>query len=212
MKELLSEGLITKREFKKYTSQGLLRHYIDVGKVEPPPHLVKQRIIARYGSEYSLRTFIETGTYKGEMIEAQLKNFDSFYSIEIDGALFEKAKNKFVNYDNVNLFYGDSGSSLKPIVKAIKHPALFWLDGHYSPNDKVKGAKACPIIDELSCIKDNLKFYPSVLLIDDARLFVGKNDYPTTHQLEWYLNDFFIVESFELKYDIFRVVVVNQRP
>ena len=40
------------------------------GRPVPPPHIFKVRVLKDYAKNYSLRTFVETGTYKGAMIEA----------------------------------------------------------------------------------------------------------------------------------------------
>jgi hypothetical protein len=77
---------------------------------------------------------------------------------------------------------GDSGNVLNQVLAEISQPALFWLDGHYSEGITAKGEKECPIIEELSCIFKS-KRLNHLILIDDARLFIGRNDYPTIQEL-----------------------------
>jgi hypothetical protein len=48
------------------------------------PHIVKQMAIAEYQQKYGYGTLIETGTYLGDMIEAQKKRFTHIISIELD--------------------------------------------------------------------------------------------------------------------------------
>ena len=63
--------------------------------------------------------------------------------------------------------------------------ALFWLDGHYSSEFfyngeyiiTAKADKNTPIEEELDIILNSK--YLNIILIDDARLFNGENDYPT---------------------------------
>jgi non-ribosomal peptide synthetase component F len=40
------------------------------GRPVPPPHLVKQVVLQNYAANYGIRTFVETGTYFGEMVGA----------------------------------------------------------------------------------------------------------------------------------------------
>ena len=86
-------------------------------------------------------------------------------------------------YDKkITILQGDSGKVLFDLCIQITEPAIFWLDGHYSEGITAKGDKFCPIYEELSAIFQSQKL-PHVLLIDDARLFIGKNDYPTISDL-----------------------------
>lgn len=50
----------------------------------PPPHEVKQGWVARFQAAFAVSTLIETGTYCGDMVQAQLDRFASVYSIELD--------------------------------------------------------------------------------------------------------------------------------
>lgn len=62
------------------------------GNPVPPPHVVKQDAIKNYGKKYQVKTFIETGTFLGDMLEAVQNNFDTLYSIEIVDFIHELAK------------------------------------------------------------------------------------------------------------------------
>ena len=48
----------------------------------PPPHVVKQRVLREYAERYELKVFVETGTYRGDMVQAMKPLFDKIYSIE----------------------------------------------------------------------------------------------------------------------------------
>lgn len=67
------------------------------GRPNPPPHLVKQSVIRRYAQQYGIRTFIETGTFHGDMVEAMRKHFDKMYSIELSQDLCARAKARFMH-------------------------------------------------------------------------------------------------------------------
>ena len=56
---------------------------------------------------------------------------------------------------------------------------LFWLDGHYSGEGTGGCDEVCPIIAELRLIAQS-KRKDHCILIDDARLFIGEDGYPTT--------------------------------
>ena len=82
---------------------------------------------------------VETGTYYGDMIYAQLDNFSRIYSIELSERLYRKAKRRFKKNESVTLLHGDSSEVLHEIVPKFKEPVLFWLDGHYSGGITAQG-------------------------------------------------------------------------
>lgn len=172
----------------------------------PPPHVVKQRIIKEYQQRYNYSTLIETGTYLGDMVEAQKSSFKKIISIELSNELYLEAKKRFKNDSNVLIVQGDSGKQLPEILKGITEPAIFWLDGHYSEGKTARGDKDCPIFEELDAIFDHA-MYEHVILIDDARYFVGRGDYPTIDALAEYIRGKNQNYKVEVKHDIIRVTV-----
>ncbi len=168
------------------------------GKTIPPPHAVKQEVINSFRQKYSIKILIETGTFQGEMVFAQRNNFDKIYSVELSRDLFQTAKKRLKAYTNIKLIEGDSGEILNNLIKEINQPALFWLDGHYSGFETAKGKIETPVMQELEIIlSSSLKH---IILIDDARLFNGENDYPRIDDLKKFIiqkkNDYnFIVEN-----------------
>jgi hypothetical protein len=187
-----------KSEYKKWEEKG---------KFIPPPHAVKKTVIREYQKKTGYNILIETGTYYGDMIMAQLDYFESIYSIELSKELYDKATKRFKKYSKVHLYHGDSAAELENIMKKITEPAIFWLDGHYSGGKTAKGKKECPIMEELEHIR--YKALPHIILIDDARCFIGENDYPTIEELLQYFVDKGISHSFEVKDDIIRVILNN---
>ncbi len=152
------------------------------GKPLPPPHFAKQLAIRKYRRNFSFNILIESGTYLGEMVEAQRKYFRKIVSIELSQTLFENAINRFRNHKNIEILHGDSGELLKNIVRNLESSAIFWLDGHYSGGNTAKGKIETPILNELEPIFQSSKAH--IILIDDARLFDGNNDYPTIEYLK----------------------------
>lgn len=148
-------------------------------------NLKKQEALRQIKNQYSLNVLVETGTYLGDTLFALYPDFNKLYSIELSEHYFERAKKRFSNYPKISLIQGDSGKELFKLIPQLKEPALFWLDGHYSAGLTAKGDKECPVYEELAAIfQSSLKH---VIVIDDARAFVGKNDYPTIEELKSYV-------------------------
>jgi hypothetical protein len=164
------------------TQNPVIKNWELLGKPLPIPHLVKQMIINDIRNKFQYHLFVETGTYLGDMVEAQINNFKTIYSIELGDSLYKDAVEKFKDYQHVTIMNGDSGEVLVHLCAQINEPAIFWLDGHYSAGVTAKGNKECPIFEELTAIFNSAAFN-HVLLIDDARLFIGENDYPTKSEL-----------------------------
>jgi hypothetical protein len=196
---------VFKLRAKRY-NQKQLETWQSSGRPVPPPHIVKQMAIADYQQKYGYTTLIETGTFYGDMVEAQKKRFKKVISIELGVDLFKRAQKKFHNDKNVVIVNGDSSKALIPIVEDLKEPAIFWLDGHYSSGDTARGNKDCPVFEELDAIFAGRKFN-HVLLIDDARCFIGENDYPTIDKLTEYIKDRNDSYLLEVKDDIIRYTI-----
>jgi len=99
--------------------------------------------------------------------------------------LYEKAQHRFSRYQKVDLRYGDSAIELSRILAEITAPTLFWLDAHYLGDGTARSTIDTPIVKELMAISQHHESN-HVILIDDARLFNGMNDYPkieTCHDL-----------------------------
>ena len=173
-------------EFKyNYFPNLVIRDWEQNGCPIPPPPPVKQKLIKDIQKEFNYKVLVETGTYLGYMVSAQKQNFKKIYSIELSDDLYKRAYNKFKRYDHINLIHGDSGEKMKEVLKDIDEPAIFWLDGHYSAGITAKGSLNCPIWKELDAIFSNRSDH--IILIDDARDFIGANDYPTIKEIEDYL-------------------------
>jgi hypothetical protein len=186
-----------------------MREWEAKGKPAPPPHIMKQKTIEDYARRFSLRILIETGTYQGDMVDAMKNSFTRIFSIELGEDLHKQAKERFHNNKHISIIHGDSGEVLPDILVGIKEPCLFWLDGHYSEGITVKGQTETPIAQELEHILDH-PVNGHVILIDDARCFIGENDYPTIDELKDRILQRHPTLIFEAENDIIRIHQVSE--
>ncbi len=161
----------------------ILAAWVVAGRPVPPPHLVKQRTLRRLAKEFRLPILVETGTYRGEMVEAMRRDFERIYSIELGRDLAEAARRRFTGDPRIEILQGDSAEVLGRLLPALDRPALFWLDSHFSDADTARSDLITPIRRELDLILARPLARRSAILIDDARLFTGRDDYPTMEAL-----------------------------
>ncbi|MHA1768078.1 MAG: rRNA adenine N-6-methyltransferase family protein, partial [Promethearchaeota archaeon] len=174
---------LMKRIYHIYWKKRQIRKWKKSNRKCSPPHFYKASLVKKYAKKFSLDILIETGTGKGNMIQAVLKYFKKIYSIELSSELYNQARKRFLKYDHVKLYHGDSANILPEILSSITKPALFWLDAHYSGGNTARGNIDTPIIKELEAIFRASK-YEHVILIDDANFFNGENDFPTLEKLQ----------------------------
>jgi hypothetical protein len=174
------------------------------GRRLPPPGALKQLIIARYARQYGLKNMIETGTYYGDMVAAMRTRFDRIDTIEIYEPLYLKALARFTGCKSIYLHHGDSEKILPAILAVLTEPALFWLDAHYSGEGTGRGSLDTPILKELKFILTH-PIMKHVILIDDARLFVGKDGYPSLPELRAFLDRQGPDKQFVVQDDIIRI-------
>lgn len=149
----------------------------------------KREIIKGYKGPRQV--FIETGTCLGDTVESLKNDFDRVVSIELSDELAARARRRFRSDANVTIVQGDSSTELRRLLERLTEPALFWLDAHYSSGWFVgeefirtaRGAKITPIREELAVILSHA-VKDHVVLIDDARCFVGMHDYPDMKELK----------------------------
>lgn len=182
-----------------------MREWLKRGKPAPPPHAVKRGIIKHFLQKCPARIFIETGTYRGDMIKAMSGFFKEIYSIELDEELYRNAVQRFARYPHIEIVKGDSAERLPAILNGIHEPAFFWLDGHYSGEFTAKGTVDTPILQELNAIF-NHPVKNHTILIDDARCFVGEHDYPSLGQLRSFVLGNRPDLSFEVEDDVIRIL------
>jgi hypothetical protein len=197
---------------KKFIKRVL--RYIFKKKIVIPEYEEKRRIILAYKNKYNPLIFIETGTFMGDTVQSLLNEFKFLYSIELSEELAHRAEERFNQYHTVKIINGSSDIELKSILKELAEPALFWLDGHYSGefmyNDEfvktAKGTLNTPVVKELELILNSDLTH--IILIDDARMFNGTEDYPTISALKSMVKKSRIKRKLLVERDIIRILPV----
>ena len=183
-------------------------------KLTIPDYAVKRKTIIDLSKQYQCtEVFIETGTYMGDTVEYLKNDFKRLFSIELNEDLAAKAAKRFSNESKIKIVQGDSATQLASILSSINSPVSFWLDGHYSSEFQLgneyivtgKGEKDTPIMEELLQIAQN-PGKNHVILIDDARLFNGNDDYPTKHQVREFVKLKMPGHKLSIKNDIIRIL------
>lgn len=201
--------LPTDLERKYYNKFFLKKHqeWEHKGKPLPVSNYSKQEALREFQKKFQVKILVETGTYLGDTLYSLSTDFEQLYSIELSEHYYQLAKKRFKNIPQVNLLQGDSGEVLRGLVPKLKSKALFWLDGHYSGGLTAKGEKECPVFEELHSIFSSP--FQHLIFIDDARLFIGKNDYPTIQEMR----DFIKLQKpsyhFSIENDCIRLLPAN---
>lgn len=180
LKKIIPNSLLRKRNRRQL--KNFHEAWEESGKPFPVPHLVKRFTLLTAQERFGLEILVETGTYKGMMVEAMLIHFKKIISIELGTELFLDAKKKFSNYPQVTILNGDSGKILPVVIENLTSPSLFWLDGHYSGGETALGEVETPIVKELQSILSSK--HNHVIVIDDVGDFNGTKNYPTTEELK----------------------------
>src|SRR5271166_273040 len=97
-----------------------------------PPEEYKRSQIVEYGKKYNCDLLIETGTNRGDTLDAVKNYFADSYSIELGPELYRAAKERFIANSHVHLMLGDAGDVLFGLLPniAISRKILFYLDAH----------------------------------------------------------------------------------
>lgn len=158
--------------------QRAVQEWIRAGRPAPVPHAIKIRNILSLADLYGIDAFIETGTFRGEMIEAVKDRFKKIYSIEVFSPLAVAATAKFRGQPHIRIVEGDSGAKLPEVMREVPEPAVFWLDGHYSGTGTGMAEVESPVIKEVAEILAHRPRGQDLIIIDDARCFDGSGGYP----------------------------------
>jgi hypothetical protein len=177
-----------------------------------PSYEVKRSIIQSYSDKFKLDVFVETGTFLGDTVEYFRNKYKQVYSVELSEELAAKATKRFSEAANVRIIQGDSGIVLEKLVTEIDRPTLYWLDGHYSSefflgDTYIKTArteKDTPIVKELEVLLHDT--HQHVILIDDARLFSGRGDYPKISAIRKMVDQSPFSFDFFVKKDIVHII------
>jgi hypothetical protein len=151
------------------------------GQLAPDNHTFKRNRVKSVAARFQCETFIETGTFYGQMTSAVRDKFKKILSVELLESLYRLNKESFAAYSHIHLYCGDSASELRQMLGNATGRILFWLDGHYSGAGTARGNQVSPILEELDQIRTHSR-NDHCILIDDARLFDGTGGYPTLEQ------------------------------
>ncbi len=171
-------------------------------------HQVKKQAIYTLASVFGASILVETGTYRGEMVQSMLdaKAFRAIHSIELYEPFYKAATEMFRNARDVHLYQGDSATVLPQIISALDGPAVFWLDGHFSGVGTGRGKEDSPLRDELRALSKSRFRDHNVILIDDMRFAgVAENGYPTVDELKALVQRDFPNSVPDLFDDFFRI-------
>ena len=190
--------------FLNYRQRKDLRKWLAKGKSGETPHLIKKDIVLQNSRKYQLNIFIETGTFIGEMVKAVSDHFEKIISIELSEELSRRAAQKFADAHHIQIVHGDSAICLDHVLPHVNGRKLFWLDAHYSGGFSAKGTILTPIQHEL-CTIFKYSSGKDVILIDDARLFNGKNDYPTLETIGHLVQTNLPLYAYRVQDDVIRI-------
>lgn len=142
----------------------------------------KREAIVRWGQSCGCEIIVETGTFMGWTAEYVSKYFSRCITIELDPNYYRKAVEKFETTKAVEVLLGNSSDVLPGLLNKLDRRTLFYLDGHYCGHNTAKSESNTPIIQEIRTILAHAD-RNHVILIDDARMFLGCDGYPSIREL-----------------------------
>jgi hypothetical protein len=121
---------------------------------------------------------IETGTYLGDSAALLGQIFSECHTIELDEILAENAIHRFSNNPSIKVIQGTTREVFPKLLNETDKPLFIWLDAHYSGGVTAGEQDKCPVLAEINAIQQFRNPSNTVVLIDDARGFLGQNDWP----------------------------------
>lgn len=165
-----------------------VRSWEEAGCPLPLPMAAQHAIVRSYAERFRPPIFIETGTFKGQMLDTMRRygRFRHLHSIELQPTLALLAAARFAKDHRIRIHQGNSAEVLPSLLQRIAEPVLFWLDGHYSGEFTACGDEESPVRHELRTALAHAKRWrlPHVILVDNLSLFDGRNGYPTLAEVE----------------------------
>lgn len=145
---------------------------------------INEKLLEFLRTQLNLSCFIETGTFEGASLAIAARHLPECHSVELSPEYYTKAKERFRGTPNVKLHQGSSPEVLKQLAPGLGDKAcLYWLDAHWCVAANTAGENSqSPLLSELAAIS-NLNSR-SVVLIDDARLYLCAPPHPHRYQ-DW---------------------------
>lgn len=171
-------GMLEPAQRARATAEAL--RWLATDRTLPYPPVLKWRVLRSYA--FGIRVFVETGTFHGRTVDALHRKLTVVHTIELDEVLYRNAAERFAPNPRITVWHGNSRDVLPKILEGLNEPALFWLDAHFSGEGTACAGLHSPIMEELGQIFGH-RVNDHIILIDDARKFVGANGYPTIREL-----------------------------
>ncbi len=175
------------------------------------PGPAKRDVLRALALRHGTRVFVETGTHRGDTVADLRPLFERIFTIELEPAKVEAARGRFRGDAAVEVLQGDSAQVLPGVVGPLTQPALFWLDGHYMGPGSGDALDHTPISAEIEAVLRH-PVRGHVVAIDDARLFVGRDGYPTLDALERSVKALRPDLGWSVTDDIIRIEPVRREP
>jgi len=136
---------------------------------------IPETLALKIARDHNINYFVETGTQVGRTAAWAASHFRVVVTIEVDREYYIGSIQKYWHLNNVRFVFGNSAEKLLEIAPFIKEPAMFWLDAHWSRDLSYPQPEIiCPVMAEIEAINHG-EDPGHVIMIDDARLFVGGN-------------------------------------
>lgn len=124
-----------------------------------------------------LSIFFETGTYQAVTTRIAAPHFEHVYTVEFSPELHASAQAAVNAFPNITALHGSSPDVLRQYRGELSDKSvLFWLDAHWCGSITAGKQAECPLLEELDAI--GTLNHTSVILIDDARYFLGPPPHP----------------------------------
>lgn len=155
-----------------------VQNWFERHRVPPLLPFEKRELLLKLAKAHGVPAFIETGTYLGETAAFMAPHFSRIATFELSAEFAANARKNLAMHKHIEVIEGDSGETLPAFLPTLKTPALFWLDAHYSGGKSARGALDSPIGQEVFAVL-NHPIKTHVIVVDDARDFLGLSGYPT---------------------------------
>ncbi|MCB0413002.1 MAG: hypothetical protein KDD50_01630 [Bdellovibrionales bacterium] len=98
--------------------------------------IIRHFDLKKFKTNYGLKHFFETGSFKGEGIKHARKfDFEKIWSSEIMDEYVQLCQDRFAEDSRVKIYKGTSADIITNEVSKLDGPTLFWLDAHFPGAD-----------------------------------------------------------------------------
>jgi hypothetical protein len=126
--------------------------------------------------DLGLRGAVETGTHLGDSAVKLRELVPEVWTIELSEYYIERARDRHRGASNVHFMQGRSDAVLRELASKWTAPMLYWLDAHWCGRHTAGSEAQCPVLGEIEALDESPSAASSVVMIDDARFFIGAPD------------------------------------